>query len=299
MPPDPSDTRYEARTDVSSRVTSIARAVLSPAARQDLCDRYAPVVFTGYHAFFRGRPNARADALDLTHEFVAHYFLEPTAPGVYRFAVYLTQPPDDRGRFLAYTRLAAENFRIDQHRRDTNQERGGGWRRVEVDADPDRFADFLVSKRLGPDEEVERAYTLSLLSQAARRVVARLTARPDDGVELGFYDALAADRLPDFRALAARWEKSDDAVRKGWGGFRADRALAPYLLTPPPPFADLARALGAPESALRTRFTRLRTPLRVELQRIMADELEAADPVRAAAEVTRLLDALGRLTEGA
>jgi hypothetical protein len=51
------------------------------------------------------------------------------------------------------------------------------------------------------------------------------------------------------------------------------------------------------EGALATRFTHLRTPLRVELQRIMADELGVDNPVVAAAEVTRMLDVLGRMAE--
>ena len=51
------------------------------------------------------------------------------------------------------------------------------------------------------------------------------------------------------------------------------------------------------EGALATRFTHLRSPLRIELERIMADELGVDNPAEAAAEVTRMLDVLGRMTE--
>ena len=105
---------------------------------------------------------------------------------------------------------------------------------------------------------------------------------------------------PDLAAKLAAAQKvkvSPGFVRTRWEAFRADRALTPYLLNPPPPYASIAATLGVTPGALATRFNHLRTPLRVELQRIMADELGVDDPVPAAAEVTRMLDVLGRMAE--
>ena len=297
MPTDPSDTPYAHQTDISTRLELLARSVLDPQARNELCNRYAPVVFTHYHHFLATRPNARSDALAFTHGFLIHFFLEPSEVGPFRFANYLERPADERGRFLAYTRTAATNYGVDGHRRETNLEHGGKWRRVEVDADPDRFADFIAARRLAPDKQVELAYTLSLLWQAALRVRAKIDAPPDGPLDRAFHDALARGPVPKFARLAAAQGVSPGFVRTRWEAFRADRALTPYLLNPPPPYASIAATLGVTPGALATRFNHLRTPLRVELQRIMADELGVDDPVPAAAEVTRMLDVLGRMAE--
>jgi hypothetical protein len=294
MGADPRDTPYPHQSDVSTRMELLARSLLDPEARRALCNRYAPVVFTSYRGFLGARANAHADALELTHGFLLHFFLDQPEGGRFRFAGYLDGPVGERGRFLAYVLAAATNFRLDGYRRETNQEHGGGWSRVDVDADPDRFAAFIASRQLPPDEQVELAYTLSLLWQAAVRVRGRL-ARPVTPLEQAFHDALEGGREPRFDSLAAAHKLTAGFVRNRWEAFRADRALAPYLLNPPPPYVDLAAALGTTPGALATRFTHLRAPLRVELQRIMADELEVEDPVAAAAEVTRLLDVLGRM----
>jgi hypothetical protein len=295
MAPDPRDTPYTYETEVSTRLELLARSVLDPQARSELCNRYAPVVFTFYQNFLAGRPNARSDALELTHGFLIHFFLEQLADGQFRFANYLSIPVGERGRFLAYALRAAANFRLDRHEHETNQEHGGGWTRVEVDADPDRFAAFIAARQLPPDEQVELAYTLSLLWQAAVRVRHRIDARPAEPLDQAFHDALAAGAEPRLAAIAAAHKVTAGFVRARWEAFRADRALAPFLLNPPPPYAGLAAALGTTAAALATRFTRLRTPLRLELQRIMADELGLENPVAAAAEVTRLLDVLGQM----
>jgi hypothetical protein len=295
MGPDPRDTPYTYQTDVSTRLELLARSLLDPQARRELCNRDAPVVFTYYQGFLGTRPNARSDALELTHGFLIHFFLEQREDGQFRFGNYLAGPAAERGRFLAYVLRAAAHFRIDDHQRQTNQEHGGGWTRVEVDADPDRFAAFIAARQLPPDEQVELAYTLSLLWQAAVRVRQRIDARPAEPLEQSFHDALAAGAEPRFAALASAHKVTAGFIRARWEAFRADRALAPFLLNPPPPYTELAAALGTSVAALSVRFTRLRTPLRLEFQRILADELDVENPVAAAAEVTRLLDVLGQM----
>lgn len=295
MAADSRDTPYQHQTDVSTRSELLARSLLDPLARNELCNRYAPVVCTFYRGFLGHRPNARADALELTHGFLIHYFLEQLGDGRFRFAHYLDAPPEERGRFLAYTLRAATNYRTDRHRHDTSEGRGDGWERVEVDADPDRFAAFIASRGLPPDEQVELAYTLSLLWQAAVRVRQKIDARPVEPLARALHDALAADGEPKFASLAAAQGVTVGFVRARWEAFRADRVLAPFLLNPPPPYARLAAELGTTPGALATRFTHLRTPLRLELQRIMEDELGVENPVAAAAEVTRMLDVLGRM----
>lgn len=297
MAADPNDTPYSHRTEVSTRLELLKTAVTDDHARRALCNRYAPVVFTAYLGFFLGRPNGRPDALDLTHAFLIHFFLEPREGGLYRFANYIDLAEAERGRFLAYTLKAADNYRLDAHRRATNPGHGGGRKPVEVDADPDRFADFIASQDLDPAAAVELAYTLSLLWQAAVRVSEQLAAKPAKDPEASFHDALAAGKEPNVSRLATAGNVTEKHIRKGWEAFRADRALVPYLLNPPPPYSDLATHFGVREESLKTRFTRLRGDVRVALQRIMKDELDVADPKTAAAEVTKMLDVLGRMME--
>ena len=172
---------------------------------------YYKVVFTHYHHFLAPRPNARSDALVLTHGFLIHFFLEPSEAGLFRFANYLDRPADERGRFLAYTRLAATNYGRDEHRHETNLEHGGRWQRVEVDVDPDRFADFIASRQLAPDKQVELAYALSLLWQAALRVQAQI----DAPLDCAFHDALAHGAVQRFAKLVALGDDPRMAAHRG------------------------------------------------------------------------------------
>lgn len=292
MRADPTESPYSRVTDVTTRPTLLTEAEADGIARKELCDRYAPVVFTAYLGFTRGRPNARDDARDMTHGFLAQFFLDRNEDGVFRFAKYLAKPAAERGRFLAYTLAAAKKFRIDEHRGGTTVANGRGWRRVEIDADPARFADCLESLALGPAEQVEAAYTASVLWQAAVRVRDRLVARPADPLGQAFHDALAAGTVPRLASLATVRGVSEKHVRKNWEAFRADRALAEYLLDAPPPYAALAASLKVTPEALETRFSKLRGTVRVELERILADESDADDARESAAEVVRLLGVL-------
>lgn len=292
MSPDTREDPYPQAPTVPTSRTLLAEAVTVPGRRRELSLRYAPVVYWAYRGYYSGRPNARETTLDLTHEFLLHFFLDDAV----RFAAYLTGE-GPRGRFLHYVLLAAANFRRDEYRREAAVKRGGGLGRVELDADPDRYAALLEDPGLTPDERAERAFTLDRLWRAAVRVRGELEAPPERPVDRALYDHHRAGTAPNVARIARACGVTPAFVRDRWDALRADRALLPFLTDPPPPYGDLAARLGQTTGALATRFAHLRAEVRRALHPLLVEELGAEDATVAAAEAARLLDVLGRMAE--
>lgn len=142
------------------------------------------------------------DAKDLTQEFFV-FLLEGDA-------LRLADPA--RGRFRTYLKTVLRNFLAGEHRKSSRVKRGGGTRRVSLDATP---ADLDVSyDGAGPEEVFDREWARALVEECLAETHKALA---DSGREahwriLEAHD-LAAGEVPTYPAIAERFGVSEHQVK--------------------------------------------------------------------------------------
>lgn len=205
-----------------------------------LCETYWPPVY----AFIRSRGLSPADAEDLTQSYFARFFEKQ----------YLHDFRPEVGRFRTFLRASISHFLANEWDRERALKRGGGERRISLDAaSAEERLRLEPIDRLTPEAIFERTWAAALIARC---------------LDLLREEQLAAGAEARFLRLKA-FLASD--------GGSAD-------------YAALARELGLSDSTLRVAVHRLRRRFAAVLREEVGRTL--ADPAQVDAEIRFVLDAL-------
>lgn len=167
----------------------------------------------------------------------------------------LAETAPERGRLRAFLRASFRNYLANAADHERAEKRGGGRDLVAIDAEPGDEVELALADLDTPERCFERAWALAVLDRALDRLAA---------------EEARARKTAAFERMRPFLTDPDGAVEH----------------------AELARALGTTEGAVRVAVHRLRRRygelLRDEAARTLADEREVDDELRA------LLAALGR-----
>jgi DNA-directed RNA polymerase specialized sigma24 family protein len=210
------------------------------AALADLCSAYWYPIY----AFVRRKGNDAEKSLDLTQG----YFTRLLEKGV------LAGADRRKGRFRSFLRADCEHYLIDQHRRETAQQRGGGVALIPIDAqDAEGRYRYEPADTMTPDRLFDRTWAVTLLGRVLELLAAEYTE---------------SGRGEDFAHLKVVLTEGKGAV----------------------PAATLAERLGVSEGAVHTAVHRLKKRYRAILQDQIAATVE--EPAQIDDEIRDLFEAI-------
>jgi RNA polymerase sigma factor (sigma-70 family) len=132
------------------------------------------------------------DAADLTQDFFAGLFEED----------FLHEASPERGRFRTFLKLKLKDLVLHEFTRRSAQKRGGGTKILSIDrADADRAVE-LQWPGLTPEEEFDRVWAVSVLSQAMEELRKKLTGEGREAVFKAFWNCTAATPPQTYRRCA-------------------------------------------------------------------------------------------------
>lgn len=178
----------------TTRWTLILAARESPEAAAEAWKHLLSTYWPPLYAFFRARGLDAAGAADAVQSFAVE-LLE-------RDAVQRLSP--ERGRLRGFLKVAAENFLLRQHEKDTAAKRGGSAPPLELDG---LLGERLVDASLTPELAFERAWAVALFERAMKRLEAEWGARAGSFEVIRLYFT-PARKPPGYRETAAQFELS-------------------------------------------------------------------------------------------
>ena len=175
-----------------SRVTQVLHQVSRDGASPE---ELLPLVYDRLRAMaergFRGRGNgATLQPTALAHEVYLHLVDQSSVDW------------RDRAHFLAVAAIAMRQILIQRARARSADKRGGGWRRVEIDAQPADSAGGDPHDILSLHEALEE--------------LARLDARHARVVELRFFGGLTSEETAEVLGVSVRTVESDWRAARAW-----------------------------------------------------------------------------------
>ena len=175
-----------------SRVTQVLHGVSREGASPD---ELLPLVYDRLRAMaergLRGRGNGvTLQPTALAHEVYLHLVDQSSTDW------------RDRAHFLAVAAIAMRQILIQRARARSADKRGGGWRRVEIDAQPAPDSGGDVHDILALDEALEE--------------LARLDARHARVVELRFFGGLTSEETAEVLGVSLRTVESDWRAARAW-----------------------------------------------------------------------------------
>jgi DNA-directed RNA polymerase specialized sigma24 family protein len=185
-----------------SRVVAAAD-LATPDARialQELCAAYWYPIYT----FVRRKGNDAEKSLDLTQSYFTR-LLEKRV---------LAAADPRKGRFRGFLRTDCEHFLIDQHRRETAQERGGGVGLLSIDAqDAEGRYRFEPADAMTPDRLFDRVWATTLLGRVLDLLAAEYTD-PDRAKQFAHLKVVLTEgkKAVSTSVLAERLKTSEGAV---------------------------------------------------------------------------------------
>ena len=190
-----SQTRERQRTTTAGAATDEVTALLTGAGAGDreVLDRLLPLVYEQLRRVARTHLATEREGHTLNTTALVHEtylkLVDQTRVGW-----------SDRAQFFAVASMAMRRILVDHARKHGAQKRGGGRRRVRLDA-----ADLSVE---------DRAHTLLELDQALTRL-ARIDERLSKVVECRFFGGMTEKETAEALGVSARTVRSDWAAAKG------------------------------------------------------------------------------------
>ncbi len=232
-----------------------------------LAEFYAPSVYRLNWTFFANKPNHRDLALETTHDFLHHFFLEvtppaedsdrqsPTAPPPEetalpseplspRYRVFFAVERSKRGRFLAYLHKSLTHFRVSNHRRDSAAFRGGDRIHMPLIGDLDKHAGSGTSADSDPYEAFVRDVECRLCDLGIQQLKAELS-EPKRPLDCELWNCLVRGTIPKFARLARKLNQREAFVEFKWNALLIDHALLPHLRSGQAPYAQIEQELGS------------------------------------------------------
>lgn len=223
------------------------------AACAEICRNY----WVPLYQFLRLQGDSREEAEDVVQGF----FLKVLEKGWLRSVEPFSASEDgaatqNRGRLRSYLLACLRAYRAKQYRHDQAVKRGGGLDRVFGDfSDAESGIASIAGAELGPDEQFDRAWAVTLIKRASQRLRDRYSKKGRGDL----YDALEPLLSGDQRGS----------------------------------IQSLSRSLNVDENTLRSDLHRLRKRLRDCICAEVSETLDPVSGITADEELTALMRALG------
>ena len=183
-------------------------------ALEELCRLYWPAIYS----FARYRGHSPAEAEDLTQGLFLQLLDRQS----------LNQLQPEAGRLRSWLIRSFENYRINQHKAENAQKRGGGWISVEITRESgEEWWDQLnlADRDTNPEQILDRIWAFTVLELALQAVGEEAERRSRGEIFRALRPALECDQTRiDYATIASELDMTPEATRKAAQRLRASYA---------------------------------------------------------------------------